>query len=140
MKVTLTLILAFLFVGTHAQSLSDKKLQKDPVWIPMINDTTTNYFEAVEAFNQYWSVRPLPKQEDDVLGQGEEFDKKEGFIDALITTKKEKREKESQLYAFEYKRFKRWQIMVEPWVKEDGSIAGPKEQILIWDKSEKMKE
>ena len=106
----------------------------------MINDTTTNYFEAMEAFNQYWSVRPLPKQEEDVLGNGEEFDKKEGFIDALITTKKEKREKESQEYAFEYKRFKRWQIMVEPWVKEDGSIAGPKEQLHIWDKAEKMKE
>ncbi len=140
MKFIFTLLLAFLLAGTQAQSLTDKKLQKDPVWISMINDTTTNYFEAVDAFNQYWSVRPLPKQEDDVLGKGEEFDKKEGFVDALITTKKEKREKESQIYAFEYKRFKRWQILVEPWVKEDGSIAGPKEQLLIWDKGEKMKE
>jgi len=133
MKFILTLLLAFLFAGTQAQSLSDKKLQKDPLWIPMINDTTTNYFDAVEAFNQYWSVRPLPKQEEDVLGKGEEYEKKEGFLDALLTTKNEKRARESQQYSFEYKRFKRWQIMVEPWVKEDGSITTPKEQLLIWE-------
>lgn len=103
----------------------------------MINDTSTNYFEAVYAFDQYWSVRPKPVEEEEILGEGESHKEREGFFDRLITTKKEKREKESQQYAFDYKRFKQWQLRVEPWVRPDGSIAGPAEQLKILESLEK---
>ncbi len=134
-------IIVFLCITSsiYSQTISDKKLQSEPYWIAMINDSITNYFEALDAFEQFWSVRPEPKEEDDILGKGEDFEKREGFFDRLINTKKEMRAKESQEYAFEFKRFKQWQIRVEPWVREDGSIATPAEQMRIW-KEEKNKE
>lgn len=128
-------ILLILFITgisiLSSQTISDKDLQKEPYWIAMINDTSANYFEAVHAFDQYWSVRPKPVEEDEILGEGEAHKEREGFFDRLITTKEEKREKESQQYAFDYKRFKQWQLRVEPWVRPDGSIAGPAEQLRI---------
>jgi hypothetical protein len=70
-------------------------------------------------------------EEDEILGEGEAHKEKECFFDRIITTKEEKLEKESQQYAFDYKRFKQWQLRVEPWVRPDGSIAGPAEQLRI---------
>ena len=131
MKFIFLFLLAAGISILSAQTLSDKDLQKDPYWISMINDTSANYFEAVHAFDQYWSVRPKPVEEDEILGEGAEHKEREGFFDRLITTKKEKREKESQQYAFDFKRFKQWQLRVEPWVRPDGSIAGPAEQLRI---------
>lgn len=133
MKFVFSLLGIFLISHAFAQTPSDKMLQKEPYWIAMINDSTTNYFEAINAFNQYWSVRPAPVEEDEILGEGEEHANSEGFFDRLITTKEEKAEMESQQYAFEYKRFKQWQLRVEPWVREDGSIATPTEQLHIWE-------
>ena len=97
----------------------------------MVNDSTANYFEAVEAFDQYWSMRPKPVEEDVILAEGASHEAREGFLDRLITTKKEKAEKESQLYAFEYKRFGQWQIRVAPWIQPDGSITYPAAQLKI---------
>lgn len=131
MKFIFLLLFAAGISNLSAQTYSDKDLQNHPYWIAMINDTTTNYFEAVHAFDQYWSVRPKPVEEDEILGEGEAHKEKEGFFDRLINTKEEKREKESQQYAFDYKRFKQWQLRVEPWVRPDGSIAGPAEQLRI---------
>ncbi len=133
MKFVFSLFGVFLLTHAFTQTPGDKMLQKEPYWIVMINDSTTNYFEAVHAFNQYWSVRPAPIEEDAILSEGEEHANKEGFFDRLIITKEEKAEMESQKYAFEYKRFKQWQLRVEPWVREDGSIASPSEQLHIWE-------
>jgi len=120
-------------ITAGAQVASDRQLQKEPYWIAMINDSTTNYFEAVAAFDQFWSVRPEPKEEDDILGEGKEHKEREGLFDRMITTRQEKLEQESQEYAFDYKRFRQWQIRVEPWVRPDGTITTPTEQLKIWE-------
>ncbi|MFI5173002.1 MAG: hypothetical protein ACHQFW_11460 [Chitinophagales bacterium] len=136
MKFALVFSIFLVSSPLFSQQYSNRELESKPYWINMINDSTTNYFEAVHAFEVFWSIRPLPKEEDDVLGNGEEYEKKEGFFDRLITTKKEKREAEAQQYAFDYKRFKQWQLRVEPWVREDGSITFPYEQLKIWNERE----
>ncbi len=105
-KYLLIIIISFLTTNLFAQS--QKEYEKYPYWVAMINDSTTNYFEAEKAFETWWSIRPIPVEEDEILGDPEEFNKKEGFFDRLFTTKKEKRAKESQEYAFEYKAFKQW--------------------------------
>lgn len=131
MKWLLTSAIGLLPLLTYAQQHTDNELRKSPYWIAMINDSTANYFEAVNAFDQYWSVRPRPVEEDEILGEGEDHDGTEGFFDRLITTKEEKAEAESRQYAFDYKRFKQWQLRVEPWVRPDGSITFPAEQLRI---------
>ena len=72
-----------------------------------------------------------PVEEDEILGEGEEHRAEEGFFDRMFVSKQEKLEIESQKYAFDYKRFKQWMLRVEPWVRPDGSITYPSEQIKI---------
>lgn len=138
--ITVLATCAFFQSNVHAQTtLSDKELQRSPYWISMINDSTANYFEAVRAFDQYWSIRPSPKEEDDIIGGGKEHEEAENFLDRLITTPEEKREAESQQYAFDYKRFRQWQLRVEPWVRPDGSITFPSERLKIWQQENEKK-
>ena len=103
----------------------------------MMKDSTANYHEAEKAFDAYWSVRPLPVEEEDVLGHPEEF--KQGFFDRLIVTKEERYEQESQQYAFDYKAFKDWERRMQPWIQPDGSITYPAERKRIWEEEMKKR-
>ncbi len=123
----------------YAQSASQKDYEKYPFWVAMINDSTANYFEAERSFNAWWSIRPLPVEEDEILGNPEEFIKKEGWLDRMFKTKKEKREAESQEYAFEFKAFKQWQLRMTPWVQPDGSILTPSQRLLIWEQQQEKR-
>jgi hypothetical protein len=53
------LVLMFLFNVAKAQQPASS-YQKFPYWIEMMNDTATNYFEAVKAFDLFWKSRILP--------------------------------------------------------------------------------
>ena len=120
------LVLASLFlwgtVAAFAQKGNTKNYTKYPVWIGMMNDSA-NYLEAVKAFNQYWSKHPKPTEEDEVIG---EHRKKEKM--GWKAERAEERQEESNKLAFQYKRFKWWQMKVEPWVQDDGSILSKEKQ------------
>jgi hypothetical protein len=139
-KYFLLIIISFFTSHLFAQSLTEKEYEKYPYWVSMINDSTTNYFEAEKAFNTWWSIRPLPVEEDQILGNPEAFNKKEGFFDRMFTTKKEKLEAESQEYAFKYKAFKQWQLRMAPWVQPDGLILSPSKRLRIWEQEQKKRD
>ncbi len=105
---------------------AQNKTMKTPKWVAVINDSTANYFEAVENFNNYWSNREKPMEEKEFFNSPEK--------------RKEKKEKNTPNieYASEYKRFKKWQIETLPYVKSDGTILTPSERIQQW-KEEKQK-
>jgi hypothetical protein len=124
----------------RAQSVyTQKEYENYPYWINMMKDSTANYFETEKAFTAYWSVRPIPTEEDDILGNPEGFRENESFFDKLITTKKEKREEQSQQYAFDYKAFKQWELRVAPWVHPDGSITTSSQRNSIWQQEMKKR-
>lgn len=138
MKSHLTLALLLLLAisaSTKAQSnhYTKAELEKSPLWISMMEDTLTNFFEAQHAFQTYWSIRPQPIEEDEILGHTElkEAERK-SWLQKIFFAKKEQREKEAELYSFEYKKFKYWERATQPYVQDDGSILTPAQRIAIW--------
>ncbi len=118
----LLLCLIALSTNAFAQKTSSKNYAKHPVWITMMNDSV-NYFEALKAFNTYWKSRPKPSEEDEIIG---EHRKKEKM--GWKAERAEERQEASNKLAFQYKRFKWWQMKVEPWVQDDGSILSKEKQ------------
>ncbi len=101
----------------NAQNEANKNYSQYPYWIKMMDDTNTNYFEAVNAFNTYWKGREKPQAEN------------ERFEEAGMPDTAAKRK--NIPYAFEYNKFKYWQIQVEPYVQDNGSILYPTQRLLM---------
>jgi hypothetical protein len=105
----------------------DKKPLSDTAWVQMMDDPNTNYFDAVENFENFWKGKVLPKTEEEKFGEANE------------EVKKEKEELRSQdmpavKYFFEYKKFKHWQKDVLPYVQPNGRILTIEERMDIRNK------
>ena len=140
MKLLLLTGLFFLScsIAVHSQDSGAPKTKrmnysKNPVWIQMMDDPNTNYFEAKKPFEQYWSNRPMPEIEGE--GNHEAQENKKRSLFEQVFSSQEKEEQESHEYALEYKRFIRWKMEVEPFVQPDGRILSLEEQRLIWEKA-----
>lgn len=126
---------AMLTLQSIGQATKSKNInyQKNPVWIEMMDDTLTNYYQANEAFDAYWKVRPLPVEEEDIIGHTEmKKEERQNWLQKIFISKQERREQESEKYAFQYKKFKNWQRAMQPYVQVDGSILTPSQRIAIW--------
>ena len=120
---------SFSQISMKAQS----NYEKNPVWITMMSDTLANYFVANNAFESYWKVRPIPIEEEDIIGHSEmKNGARSNWLQKLFITKKERHEHESELYSFQYKKFKNWQRAMKPYVQDDGSILTPSQRIALW--------
>ena len=137
MKIKYFLFIIILLTSLKSIGQVTKKEQlnykKNPVWIVMMNDTLTNYFEANNAFNSYWKVRPIPIEEEDIIGHSEmKKEARSNWLQQQFISKQERREQESELYAFQYRKFKNWLRAMKPYVQDDGSILTPSQRIAIW--------
>jgi hypothetical protein len=108
---------ALLTGSVNAQTGANKNYAQYPYWIKMMDDTNTNYFEAVLAFDTYWKDKEKPQAEN------ERFE--EAGMQDTVTKRK------NIPYAFEFNKFKYWQIQVEPYVQNDGSILYPTQRLLM---------
>ncbi|UKJ07483.1 hypothetical protein [Solitalea lacus] len=105
-----------------------KLYRKEPKWIDMMNDPNANYFETIKAFEAFWAGRKLPEEEGEEKGEnGDE------------SIRREKDAKEGQQYAFEYKKFKNWRRVSEPFVQPDGSILNADQRLEIWKQQQQQK-
>ena len=134
-KIKLLLIVLFALVTSlNAQNIrySKSELEKSPVWIGMMEDTLTNFYDAQRAFETYWSIRPKPIEEEEIIGHSElKAEERKNRLFKIFALKKERREQEAELYAFEYKKFKNWERANLPYVQDDGSILTPSQRISI---------
>ncbi|MBL7924632.1 MAG: hypothetical protein JNL88_10585 [Bacteroidia bacterium] len=133
----LLLISALLLLScmANAQKIySEKAYRHYPHWIDLMEDTLSNYHEVEKAFQLYFSVHPLPREEDEIIGMrnatGEEKQHKESWLAKLFGTRRLPPENEM---AFAVKRYRHWQLMTEPWIQEDGRILFPYERKKILD-------
>lgn len=138
LKIAVLTASLILSLSCHAQSQthSDKEYSKHPLWIEMMDDSTANYFEIKKAFDLFWQNKPLPTEEEEIIGERNgKAREKESFLHNLFKSKKEKREEDSNKYAFAYKKFKRWELINLPYVQEDGRILTASERLELWKKS-----
>ena len=107
-----------------SQIKNDTYYTQNPVWIQMMDAEHTNYNEAIKAFELYWQNREKPTQEDELFRASNEEKEKKDFI------KSNKRD--DVKYAFEYKKFLKWQQKVLAYLNEDGTVMNAEERIALW--------
>ncbi|MBL0315970.1 MAG: hypothetical protein IPP69_09390 [Flavobacteriales bacterium] len=132
-------------VNASSQTKTKKiNYEKNPVWIQMMNDTTANFYETVEAFREYFKDRAMPEEPFESEG-GDTFEKEIGLEEEREGGEKSKREIEREQrkpnpkepsYAAEVRAFKGWYQDSKLWLREDGSIIGPLERQAIVDRQQ----
>ena len=154
MKISLRLllILTFLFTVSFLNSsaqVSDEKNSKDYsnslLWIKMMDDPKTNYYEALKVYEEYWKHHVKPAGEEEEMKEGEKSagerkreskrDEKNG-AKIILTTEELKIKNEEETMKYQVKRFEQWMREVKPFVQEDGRILTDRERMEIWNKQQ----
>lgn len=129
----LSALVLFLNLASAQQFNPDKKknYSKNPYWIKLMDDPSANYFEVIYSYEKYWENRELPVEEDLIIGQRKDEDKK-NFVERLLNFREEKRERKNEELAFYCKKFRYWKIKTEPYVLDDGHIMSADERVKEW--------
>ncbi len=139
-------LLLFCSVAVFSQShYSKKEMTKNPVWIKMIEDEHANYFEALKAFELYFTTHRFPTMEEEEMGKNERLKERIERSEKKYEKKKrkhrenpsdaQKEKHEETKLAFEVKKFNHWEMQTRPYVKDDGSIMNAEERMKIWNES-----
>lgn len=115
-----------------------KDYKNEPVWIKMMDDPNTNYFEALEAFEEYWEGKEEPEEEEEMISEGKLTEERaeERKAERATWTQAQRNEYENMKYQF--KRFKNWKRTVFPFVQSDGRILTEQEKMDIYKKQNKQ--
>jgi hypothetical protein len=113
-------------VSVQTETKKHDTLQEIPTWIQMMNDPKVNYYQAVEAFNAYWSKHEKPTEDS---GEARDIYGKE-----KSEAEKKAEASRSVQYVYEYKQFLNWMERNKNLVKTDGTLMTPAE---ILEQSEK---
>ena len=138
-KVLCILPLLFFVKISFAQNANDvsanKVYESNPVWIKMMDDSTANYFETLDAYNTYWSKHEKPEDEEGEIMNGE---KKVDWSKFFFWRKKrEAREhQERNWLRYQCKRFEWWKKENLPYVQPDGRILTMQERIRIFNSTQ----
>lgn len=136
-SIFLTLFYCSLFAQTKSNTNLENKdslYKSKPVWIAMMDDPNTNYYEACKAFKLFWEGKVVPAE---TKGEAIDLGKEENI-------KGEKKEKnipqESQQYVYEYKQFMHWELTMKNMIDvETGRIMSIDEvqQIMMKERNKK---
>jgi hypothetical protein len=133
------LFFLFVLISTHLSAQEkgrDSLYAKSPLWIAMMEDTATNYNDAIKAFDIYFKYHTMPEEPEEVAHERLKEGKEKEILPIKNLTKEELAEKEQEYeLALQIKRFKRWKKDVFPYVQEDGRILSPEEQIRLWEQN-----
>jgi hypothetical protein len=131
MKHILVFLLAVVaYSNAMAQGKSPDYYRNNPVWIQMMDEEHVKYAEAVKAFNLFWENREKPTEENEMFSASEQEKEQKDFV----TRKKAHKEADAVKYAFEFKKFMRWQVKVQSYLNVDGTVMNADERIVAWKK------
>lgn len=137
--IKLIVILSFITIISYGQDSKVKRIpdyKTEPVWITMMDDPYVNYYEAKKAFDEYWSIRIEPEDEDELITEGK-------YTKFQIDSARNERSQWPQTKLNEYmelkyqfKRFKDWKRTVFPYVQADGRILSDQERMQIYQQQQ----
>jgi hypothetical protein len=127
-------IAVFLLLTHSTQAQQSKRYYRNhPVWIAMMDDSTTNYFVAVKAFDLFWQDKERPLEEDELIDKDN--------AEAHRANEKNdhehlawKNDEEHMQMSFYYKRFMDWKLEAEAFVQPNGHILTLYERRVMWEK------
>jgi hypothetical protein len=130
MKVNILFIIILLLpVFVTAQDIktyTEKQYAKEPIWITMVDDTLTNYYEAEKAYTIYWQHHEKPETEHDIIGEHEEREK-------IPSRRKQHKIEADDTMRMEIRKYEKWHELILPYVKQDGHIMYPSERLQLWE-------
>lgn len=127
-KAILTVLLISAFAMAKAQKpthYTERDYARSPVWITMMQDTLSNYFEVEKAFNTYFQHHIKPEGEEAEINEYREREK------TVSKRRRRKIEAENSL-RMDVKRYELWHEKMLPYVQDDGHILTPAERLKIW--------
>jgi hypothetical protein len=126
-------LLVILACCTRLQAQQSKSDSANyPRWVKMMDDPNVNFFEIEKEFNDFWQGKVLPIEENEIMNEKENSERKRKFFLGTLFKKKADNDKEDgEKYAFEYKKYQWWRRQVLPYVQPDGRILSTAEQVEI---------
>lgn len=107
-----------------------------PSWVAMIDNPTTNYFEAQKVFNDYWKGKIKPIEEMDIKDMEALTPEEKQIRKNYFQNLSQQERAEFDILQYHYKRFKQWKKEILQFVQEDGRILTMEERISIWEKQQ----
>ncbi len=119
-----------------------------PYWAKALDKPNANYYKACKKFDKYWAKHfpsNLTEEEYEYKTEGQKTEQEiessikdpRPFYMKLFQSKERAIEKSSQLHV-KRKRFEKWRLECQPYIKEDGHIMTPEERVAVWNQFQKM--
>lgn len=112
-------------------------LSARPRWVRMMDNPTTNYFKAVKSYNRYWRKHFLPGEEKEDLHREVQEEDPRPLIRKWFQSEEQAKEKSNSLKV-EYKKFKKWEYEMLPFVKANGRLMDIDERLAAWKQSQSL--
>lgn len=112
-------------IAQKSQSFTNAQATRKPLWIPMLEDTTANYFNVERAFNTYFAHHELPEEEHDIIGEHAEREKH-------FSRRRLRRMAKEDALRMDVRRYYNWHEQMLPYVQADGRILSPTQRLAIW--------
>lgn len=140
-SMVIGIFLCLLLSPALAQESSNKSYKSQPLWIAMMDDTGTNYFEIQKAFDTYFQYHELPELDEEHWGEksNAELENKEKLNIASGAGAEMSAEQRIQAQTrnellYEVKRYKEWLKIMAPRVQQDGRIMSIDEWLALVEK------
>lgn len=120
-------------IATTAQTdvNKEKLYAKQPLWIDMMEDEKSNFFEVEKAYKIYWEHHEEPEGEHDVIGEYQEREK-------IPSRRKQRKIEAESKMRMAIKKYNWWHEQTLPYVQGDGSILTTEERLKIWEANKKQ--
>jgi hypothetical protein len=133
--VTCLLLIAGGVMAQEKKASEKHDYRKEPVWIEMINDPHVNYYEALEAFEEYWEGKTEPEEESELITEGKITEEQAQRMKEERANWTQAQRNEYERLKYHFKRFKEWKRNVKPYVQPDGRILTEQERMDIYNKT-----
>jgi len=109
----------------------EKLYAKQPLWIDMMEDEKSNFFEVEKAYKIYWEHHEEPEGEHDVIGEYQEREK-------IPSRRKQRKIEAESKMRMAIKKYNWWHEQTLPYVQGDGRILTTEERLKIWEANKKQ--
>lgn len=133
MRKLLLVCFGAISIATTAQTdvNKEKLYAKQPLWIDMMEDEKSNFFEVEKAYKIYWEHHEEPEGEHDVIGEYKEREK-------IPSRRKQRKIEAESKMRMAIKKYNWWHEQTLPYVQGDGSILTTEERLKIWEANKKQ--
>jgi len=131
-KLLLVCFGAISIAATAQTDVNKEKLYaKQPLWIDMMEDEKSNFFEVEKAYKIYWEHHEEPEGEHDVIGEYQEREK-------IPSRRKQRKIEAESKMRMAIKKYNWWHEQTLPYVQGDGRILTSEERLKIWEAHKKQ--